>query len=214
MITVLTPPTSTQMASLATVKDELGITGTAQDAELTGYIERASAIISSYCQRKFAQATYRETVPGYGGTLLTLTHTPVVSVSQVLVDGSSPITDYTLEDPDAGLLYRKATWATGELVGWHMTPFFFPDRGHPNFTVDYVAGWKMPGETGSPRLPYDLEHAATELTKFMWRNKGEDLRVRSKSVDDLSLSFFDLGDLVVAAGIAQILIPYRRLGSV
>lgn len=214
MITVLVVPTSSRLAKLDTVKGELGISGTGQDPQVGDYIDRATDLIRRFCDREFAQATYRETVAGHGGTTLLLTRTPLVSVSQVLTDGS-PITDYTIEDPDAGILLRQAGWATGELVGWNIAPFFVPDRAYPNFSVDYVAGWKLPNDgSGTPVLPKDLEHAATELTKFLWRSKGADLRVQQTRVDDLSITFRDLGQtddgLLSAAGVLAVLRRYQR----
>lgn len=215
MLTVLTPAESTKLTTVTLLKAELGISGSAEDAALGVLIDQATDIIRRFTAREFGQAAYRETIIGHGGTILMLTHTPIVSV-QVVASGGSPIADYVVEDPDAGFLQRQSGWASGELIGWNIAPFYSPDRGYPNFSVDYTAGWKLPNDTGRT-LPHDAERMALELSKLLYRTKGRDNSVSQKQVDDLSLTFRNLGEtddrMLAAAGVLGIARSYQRVVS-
>lgn len=61
ILTVVTPATSQALAALADVKAELGITTTAEDANLATWIDEASGVVSDYCNRTFGIETDLET---------------------------------------------------------------------------------------------------------------------------------------------------------
>ena len=60
VLTVLTPATSRALTTLGTAKDELGISGTDDDARLSRWIDEASERIETYLGRVLASETVRE----------------------------------------------------------------------------------------------------------------------------------------------------------
>jgi hypothetical protein len=117
------------------------------------YIDRATDAIERFCNRPFAREVYSEALPGFGDIHLMLRRTPVVNVASVLFN-SQVITDYSIAEPERGLLYRRAGW------GWTVQSFdglgaggrFFdvgqplPQQEEPAFTVAYTAGYFVPDD--------------------------------------------------------------------
>jgi hypothetical protein len=188
MLEVLTPAVSLLLTKLADVKADLGIptTDTSNDAVLTDLIEEASDEIQREFQF-FCKQTYRETLPGYGTPILQLKRTPIVTVSLVK-HLNDPIIDYTIEDKEAGHLYRKQGWLWTASVGWNMTGYVMPNTEHPEFTVEYEAGY-LAADQPSSDMPGAIQRSARETVKdwYLARKRAED--VASKSVGDLSISY-------------------------
>src|SRR5487761_1495390 len=103
-ITVITPANSTALTLLATVKQEIAVTTTTDDAFIGSLIQQATDAITDYCQRTFAREVVSEGLPSYGKNTLMLSLTPVVNIAQ-LTDTSSLVdaTDYYLQNPVAGI---------------------------------------------------------------------------------------------------------------
>jgi hypothetical protein len=188
MLEVLTPAASKLLTKLADVKAGLGIptSDTSKDAVLTDLIEDASDEIQREFQF-FCKQTYRETLPGYGTPILQLARTPVVSVSLVK-HSDEPIVDYTIADKEAGHLYRKSGWMWTASIGWQMTAYVMPNTEHPEFTVEYVAGY-IPADQVDSDMPGAIQRSARETVKdwYLTLKRAED--VASKSVGDLSISY-------------------------
>jgi hypothetical protein len=188
MLEVLTPAVSVLLTKLADVKADLGIptADTSNDAVLTDFIEDASDEIRREFQF-FCKQTYRETVPGYGTPILQLKRTPIVSVSLVK-HNNDVIVDYTIEDKEAGHLYRKQGWLWTASVGWPMTAYVMPNTEHPEFTVEYIAGY-LGADQPSSDMPGAIQRSARETVKdwYLARKRAED--IASKSVGDLSISY-------------------------
>lgn len=168
MLTVDTAATVTDLVELNTVKQELCIEGSTEDAKLRRLIAAASDVISEFLQMPPYRQTYTETLPGSGQVLLTLSRIPVVSVSSVLID-SGVITDYSIEEAKAGLLYREVGWPWGvQADAGGLTSHPLPGSAkRTNVTVSYVAGYLLPGETNR-NLPAAIEEAALQ-TVINWR---------------------------------------------
>lgn len=60
LTTLITPPSTSSLTTLADVKDELGISGSDQDARLKRYIASESVMIARYCNRVFGLATWQD----------------------------------------------------------------------------------------------------------------------------------------------------------
>ncbi len=71
------------LTSLAALKEWLGITVSTYDAVLESAIDRATAMIETYCDRKLKNRTHREFVMPEGGRTVALDHFPIVSVKSV-----------------------------------------------------------------------------------------------------------------------------------
>lgn len=142
------------LCALADVKTYLGITDTNSDAVLTALIAGASAMMETYCNRVFAQASYTETRNGNGGYRLFLATAPVTAVASVTIDGTavpaaagSMAPGYLFDDLMIYLRQRCFTC------------------GVQNVVVSYTAGYAT--------IPADLTQACVELVaaKYAKRNR-------------------------------------------
>ncbi|MDI6872096.1 MAG: phage head-tail connector protein [Bacillota bacterium] len=208
MLEVLTPATNTRLTLLGTLKSELGISDTSQDALLSALIDQASGAIMDYCGRPFAKETYKETVPGYGSNRLLLSRTPIVSVASVVAD-SEVIVDYSVENPEAGILYRKVGWRWTPPLGWNVTYYPMPGQEELLFAVTYTAGYVLPGDTGTRTLPQAVERACIELVKAWFLGRDRDPALTGQRIGDLQVSY----DPAQAWPpiVERLLAPYRRV---
>lgn len=156
-LVVVTRATTQRLTTKERVKLEMpSIPASADDAFIDSLIDNATSGIQAYCNREkapFARQSYVETLGAFGDIQLMLKGTPLVVVSAVLQDGM-PLLDWSIEDPDAGILYRRNQFFwTAQLNpgfgGRQSFPSFgapIPMAEEPRFTVNYVAGWLMPGQ--------------------------------------------------------------------
>lgn len=214
MLTVQTPPATTKLTTVQALKTELQLASASDDSFLDSCIAQASDAIARFCQRTFGLATYLETVPGFNTVWLQLSVTPLVSVASVLYNGTIAITDYTLEEPDSGMLRRDAGWI------WTFTPIFNleawpqPRAESPQYSVTYQAGFKLPNDDGRT-LPFDVERAAIITAKSYYmdrKNNPNSLPIVRKRVGDLEVQYGmrpEEDPLPPVA--ARLLGPWRRL---
>lgn len=71
------------LTSLANLKAWLGITVSTYDSVLEAAIDRSTAIIETYCDRKLKSRTHREFVMPMGGKTVALDNFPIVSVKTI-----------------------------------------------------------------------------------------------------------------------------------
>lgn len=162
-LTVLTAATS----RLLTTKDALGLqlgdaVVLAQVDLFDQLIAHASAAVERECGLVLAQQRYREILLRQRDPMLLLKRRPIVEVDSVTLDGTA-YTDYRIEQPGAGILYRRdGWWGLGWLAEW---------------TVTYVAGFILPSQVAATapeptgeRLPADIEQAVIETIK-VWQHE-------------------------------------------
>lgn len=187
-LTIVTPSSSTTLATRAYVKGELGITDSSEDARIDAYIRQASDAIVGAINVDIAKATVAEMFrrtrrSGLCGAgmwpskddKLVLARMPVVSVSSVVEDGTTlDSSEYELESADLGLLLRLRE---GYVSRWSAS----------NIVVTYTAGYDLPNS--APAL---LQRACALLVSQYKANASRDPTLRSESVDGLgSSSWFD-----------------------
>src|SRR5215203_5276906 len=202
-LTVITPAVSFALAHLDTLKAELGITGTAEDAQLQGYIFQASSAITGYLGRVIAQETVAEQfrlpqeLACRGGVeSLPLSRCPVSVIASVVVDGVTlSASDYEVE-AKSGLLWRLYSDSLG------------PWRGR-KITVTYTGGY-----TSLPELPDAIERAAHILITHMRSAAGRDPQLRSESIDGVWSGQYWVGTTPGATAglppdVTALLEPYR-----
>lgn len=174
MLSIITPAASNDLTTIAKVKTELGITGTAEDARLTALVVEASAVIAAWCGRTgFGRETLRQTERLTGACeAIRLDRDLAPAVTSVTVDGEALLAaEYEL---DGSLLYRlsdtyRIAWVYGVVV------------------VDYQAGWTLP--SGAPA---DIDRAAQDMVVGLYRAAGRDPSVRQEMVEGIgSTSYFD-----------------------
>lgn len=200
---LVTPPATSMLTTLANVRDEIDIkpNDTSNNARLTRFITEESDGIARYCNRVFGCATWQDEfrpqrgVRGEGvrGSVnpLKLTRWPltaaadvesvvetIAGVDKTLVAG----TDFEIDtgsllpgDEGASCLYRLDQ--TGNPRTWPAT----------KITVVYQAGYALPNDElpGVPTLPGDLQKVCLRLVvwRFAGRNRDPMLRARNQGAD-------------------------------
>lgn len=215
-LTVLEPAASTLLTSLERVKSDLEIIGTADDTRITDAIGAVSDEIASFLNVRQAEDGSRtlglETIEEtfyFDGTsgFIALGRLPVVSIESVL-DGETEVDAANYEfSATTGMLYRvgagiRVPWFLPSLVG--------------RLTVEYTAGWHLPGST-SRNLPRDIEAAAVVLVKDRTSaNTGED-KIESETIFDVRSVTYATGsagaehESGLPRGVVNLLTRYRRL---
>jgi hypothetical protein len=181
-ITVTQPSSSYALVDLATVKNELGITSTANDTSLSRAIRSVSSTISNYCNPPQAPFVVearsdlfqfpRDPSGGFkfnGDDRIVLSRYPVLkisSVTQTLADGTTQAlvagTDY-LPDLAKGIVMRLDS--QGRLTRWEALPL----------TIAYVAGYGTLISAEShviPATPFAVTPAALSATATFAINQG------------------------------------------
>jgi len=139
---------------------------------LTALIEQrilsVSAMMETYCGRRFRTATFSTSAPeqvqGNGRTVLLLNRYPITAVSQVTIDGTA-VTDYSQSaDFDAaGLLYRVTRWPASAPTYGDITEDVDGNFLAYNISVAYTGGYVLPNDSSGTRsLPYDLEQVCID----------------------------------------------------
>lgn len=181
-ITITIPASNALLTTAVRVRAELGLTTTDDDDVISDMIVRASSAIARETRRVFGVETVTETLDGSGSRLLGLARTPIVEVTDVLEDGSA-ITDYTVEDAEAGALYRANGWGrSGGLRMWgteaYASGYILPGYQDQRYSVTYRAGYLLPSDVnpylleptvGLLNLPGAVEQACLETVKAWFR---------------------------------------------
>ncbi len=209
-ITVVTPAGSKDLTILATVKTELVISASTDDAFINTLIQQASAAIVTYCNREFASETVDETVKAYGGANLMLSRTPVTTLTSVTLDDGItstviPTADYMLEDSQAGFIRSL-------VGGWSCTNSqVYGILGRPvagsefqAYKVRYVGGYTLLTD-----LPHDIERAAIDLVKSKYLGRGKDSNITEETVPQVYSVKYGTSDF--SNPIKELLGPYRRI---
>jgi len=171
--TVVTPPADPTLTTLAKVKAELSITGSAQDALLTSYIGSASAAIEQFCNRTFGVATIKDEawpdrevysfqLPGSLSSIQ-LSSWPVVAMTSLTENGDALVesTDYRV-DKLTGTLYRLD--GLGYVKPWLAWPI----------VGIYSAGFAT--------IPADVDDAAVRMVKARYLAKGRDPFMKQENI--------------------------------
>ena len=121
---------------------------------------------------------YREQSCGTRDLFLQLSRWPITTVTAVTVGSGNPVVvdpaEYMIADPERAALYRANGWAQSTV------------------TVEYEAGWKMPGEGASEldELPALLQIAAEMQVVDWFRGGGEiPLGIASQRTPEVTTTF-------------------------
>lgn len=181
-----------QLCALADVKAYRGITDANSDAILTTLITNVSALIETYCNRVFAQATYTETRNGGCGPKLYLMNGPVTEVSSLSVNGQAvpPAPDAISYGFvwDASTVYIRPGGYPGEFY-----------KGIQNVTVTYTAGYAS--------VPPEVNQACVEWVAFKFAKRSR-IDAKSETLGQQQVIAFDTSDM--PKGVKTALQPYVR----
>lgn len=203
MIEVVNPAINTKLTTVDAVLSEIG------DADailIDNMIQQASDFIQRYCNRIFAKQIYRETVAGYGTQRLILSRIPILQVLSIIAD-NEVITDYVVEDANAGILYRRRGWQWTPAIGWHIVSYPLPNTEAMLYTVEYIAGFVLPDQTDRT-LPGDVERACIELVKVWYNDLSRDARISSERIGDYQVTY---EQQEMPPKIAQLLAPWKMM---
>lgn len=171
-LTVTQAAATRDLADLSAIKAELNVTGNGDDAFLGQLISEASAAIETYCGRVFALQEYSEEfrLPTRDATLV-LRQWPVTAVDSIDENGTDLTDETDFEtDGESGRITRLAGSVPGK----------WPAR--VKVTVQYTAGYLLPGDSPGDDLPADIERACTELVKMRYFGRERDPNVTREVV--------------------------------
>lgn len=203
----------------ATVAAELGVT--ASDPKLPRYVSVMSDAVRRFINRPRVHygAGIVEMVRSFNRHRLVLAVTPILGNVAVQFDDGTVVStaDYSIEDADAGLLFRSGGWPyTGSLRPGLLYADRDPGSERASVQVTYDAGWVTPAQAASSSwsgpvrsLPYDIEEACVQGCVALYRRSGEDARVQSESLGDYSVSYLQNVSHLPPTALA-LLEPYRR----
>ncbi|MEN3212238.1 hypothetical protein PUR23_19700 [Methylorubrum populi] len=199
-VMVIKSATARNLTTAAAARADLGLPdGSPADEQIGRWIAQASASVASFCRRTFGRETMRERFEidwrrcREDGEGLLLSRAPVVQIVSVKVDGFvlAP-SAYELAEQSAhpvSLFYLRHL-LDGEARAW---------AGRA-VTVEYEAGWLLPGEargepaTTAPDLPADVERAVIQLVGAAASASGRDMMVKSEDVEGVgSFSYYVQG---------------------
>ena len=200
-VMVIKPAAARSLTTAAAARADLGLPdGSPADEQIGRWIAQASTTAASFCRRTFGRETVRERFEidwrrcREDDEGLLLSRAPVVRILSVKVDGLTlaPSAYEVAEQPahPVSLFYLRHL-VNGEPRAW----------GGRGITVEYEAGWLLPGEdrgdpvtTTAPDLPADVERAVIQLVGASVSASGRDMMVKSEDVEGVgSFSYYVQG---------------------
>lgn len=217
-LVVVTPAESTNLTTTLLVQTKLGLVGV-DDTIFDGLVAAASDFVMKYINHFLPAEEVTETIPGYDNNVLMLSRTPIVSVSAISFYGDV-ITDFTIEDADAGILWRDRGWDA--VVGWSnsVQHHVLPNSSAPKWSVTYTGGFVLPSfnPPAVSTLPASLQQAVEELIRvwYVEIKSNLPLNVTGVKVGDYSISFdhngaFNVLELGVPQNVLLLLRPFKRI---
>lgn len=155
---ITTPAESYDLISLANLKADLSIAGSADDTFLQRAITKASLAAARYCDRTLVNEAVEDRFYFDGRSVgsVKLSHFPVTAIQSVVIDGATLVVDEGyLVDKQSGVLYRGG-WSGEQLV------------------VAYTGGYVD--------VPLDLQGATTDIVKALQFNRTRDPMLRSENI--------------------------------
>jgi hypothetical protein len=193
------------LTTLATLKAELGVTGSSQDTRLSGLILQVSDAIETFCDRKFHRRTLTQIVLQPNRTIY-LSAWPVVSIASITDSGVAWTTDdYTL-DADEGIIKRSLYGVGyGSPCGYDFWS---------SLSIVYTGGFILPGNEGAD-LPGDVERACLDLASRYFHGGGRDPALRSETIPGVLEQSWSAVDSIQTVGglpldVARSLTGYKR----
>ena len=223
-VRILTPPATSDLTLLDTVRDELDITDRKHDKKLIRWIHNASAAIEDYLQRPLGLTQYEEefkheqianlSLRRYGDPWkLRLRYYPITQVDSILIDGLVLDPVYWAFNAD-GFLTKLNTSSVPwlEAVGqaaWTDGYGNWVDPGR-DVVITYWAGYELIGD-----LPRAIEQAVLVLIRHRWAVGSRDPTLRSESVGQiLAQSYWNptaAENASIPPEAQSLLAPYREV---
>jgi hypothetical protein len=199
--------------SLPAVKEVLDISIRTHDDTLVRMIRTASRHIDKFCNRSFYyDAAAIETFRGYDNATVSLSRTPVISITEIfdiILDQEVDSDGYSLEDADTGIIYNTYTFAFSGFVNRGISQDRQYTTARKRYRITYEGGYNTPEQTTGPYgLPADVEQAAIILTTNLFRNRTRNPQIKREHVLEAAVWYQDQG---FKSLIEELLDPYIYL---
>lgn len=162
------------LTTLENVREYLNIQTTSEDTLLSRLITAASSFIEKLLCNTFALTSYTEVYDGNGHRKLWVTHTPITSVSSVVVD--SKTISPAIDSVSSGYGFTRE--------GIFLYGFWF-EKGLQNVRISYSAGYAQ--------IPADVEDECLRIVGLRYKARDR-IGVSGKSVGGEHVSY-DMGDM-------------------
>lgn len=202
--------------ALATVANFNADTGNTVTATAERFINAASEAIEAWlCRRLQYVAAQVETLPAFGTTRLMVARTPLRAVTSIVLDGSTmDSTSYSVEDSDAGIIYRQSGFTWGASTGVAAEPYVLPGTEKPSYVVTYGGGYSLPADTQTYPLPASISEACLMTAAQMYYMRGAPTDLASQAIGNTSESYAVSvvdGRSPIPPTAQKLLAPYRRV---
>ena len=207
------------LTTLAIVKEDLGISVGTYDDQLKRLINAASQYVENTCNRVFYRdTTIEEIKQGYGWTFMQVNRPPINSITSIKYNDEEISSDgYAVVDAQMGIIEKTGgyIWTAHHVTDISRT--MMPGSERYLYTVEYDGGWYTPKQeddngANTRALPWDLENAAVDYVRGLYRMKGQNPNVSSESLMSWNTSYTG-GDSSVIKAVKDTLAKYILLGS-
>jgi hypothetical protein len=194
MLTVTTAATNSRLLDIAVVRGVLEIDGSAEDATLQGYIDRASDMIARHCKRVFGSETVSEQFR-------------LDTLQEELILNRYPVTGDPVVVEDGTTLTVSTDYEVDKAKGWitrlyNDRPCWWPIC---KVTVAYTAGYTLPADA-----PQALQQACMQLVKALYLGADRDPLIRSESVTPMSSASYFGGSDYLPPDVLGLLKQFRK----
>ena len=197
IVSVLTPAQDQNLTTLATVKEELDIPvpDTSQDTRLNRLIAAASSRLGRKMNREtMGKERVLEKTPGFGELSLMLSRVPIIGAIEKIEIRGAVITDFEIEDREAGFLFRENGWTwEPDIASFAIATAIVPRSENPNYEVTYSGGFFLPDHAGKIAddivLHPEIEQAAILTVQDWFRARTVDRNVTQYRAADVGLTF-------------------------
>lgn len=197
-------PDGQLLTKLDTVKAELEITGGTKDDFLNTLIAQVSSEISTETGVILGEETVTETLGSNGFYTMILSRRPVTLITEVKFDGTViTATEYSIQNANAGLVFRSLEWASTLQVVQNITRTNIPGSEKKLWSFKYVGGFNLP-DNASPNLPGVWERLCIDMVKLRFFMRKKNPALTAETLADHSETFGGTGNSPGGASFADI----------
>jgi len=166
------------LTTYESVKAYLGLTNDDDQALIEAMIDSVSAVIETFCQRKFKSRAYVEYYSGDGTTELMVDQYPVTAITDIWDDVNHDFTDSYKIDTSNILFSDIGSNLSDGIVLLEGDTF---RSGVKNVKISYTAGYTT--------IPLDLADACIQFVAKVFNLRGKQ-GIESEKIGNYAIKFF------------------------
>lgn len=211
---IVTAAPSRGLTTVAAVKARVD-TGATPDEILTQQIESWSLRLEALIGRTLARERVKQVDHGVALGVILAERRPIIEVHSITVGDDELEQDrYFVESPGGGLIRIENERDIRNTLLADATPGLSINRRDVRYTIDFTAGFVLPGWPADPwgprTLPVDIEEAIIEAVGLRFTNASAASGVKSERLGDWSASYSDsISTTGAPASFATIAQAYR-----